>query len=486
MQINNNKTDTPKKTFVILSCDGGGVRALLQHMFFEQLAKDVGSPIAKFIDLATFCSGGAICGTSILASEDGINPYFTEERAKEAFQANCEPIFPQQRNGFFCKIFNKFAPPALSSVTKTLWKIISQNGLYSSDNQRKVIESQFGEMKAKDTIVPFFIPTTDFRTGTPVWLTNLKGFENSHLIRGNDKYQGERTYYVPEMKLADILLASIRPPILFGSRESTILYQEKDENGIYQDHSLEIDGTDGAIYAGSPERDAYDQALEWCENVHKLKRDEYRIILLSVGSGRRLINNEIGTVRKSGIIKRLKALINRLETTIDCSLVLPYRAGQNRLHNRLQRNGDIYLRFDATIDGSNPDNPSINPANAHPENLAKFQRFVDDHFINGENKEEYEFTVNLCRKIVNDECIEELVAQRLGEKYAPLCRKQAVSVSQQITMQQPKPKKGGLLRRIFPFLSPAETLPSANQNIALQEKTNPPLSARSGFGCRHP
>lgn len=468
MQANDNEdANAGKKTFVILTCDGGGVRALLQLMFLEQLAKDVGSPITKFIDSTTLCSGGAISGLSLIARKDNssFKPRFTEEEATNTFYKNCSLIFPQEKEGRLSRIFNKVAPPSVRSLVnfvKMLWKIRKYNGIYSSTNQQKVIYDQFGDLKAKDTLVPFFIPTTDFQTGNPIWFTNLKGIENSHMSQESHRPQGERIYYVPEMNLADVLLSSIRPPILFDLKSSTIKYKEKDEHGVYQDKSLDIIGTDGALYAASPENYAYGLALHWLENIKKMKRDEYRIVLLSVGTGRRLINNSV---------ERIQDLdpITQMRTTVELATVLPYRAGQGMLRSRMDGNGDIYLRIDANMDIRDPKSPVTSLSDASPTNIAKFRDFVANHFVNGANKKEYDFAVRLFQRLSNKENIEDLVEERLGERYWPLRQKFAM------TAVKPPEEKNIFKRLLSSFLG--ENPSSANQD---DEKQNPPLLRRNG------
>lgn len=234
---------TSKKTFHILSIDGGGILGLYSADILSQIEKEYlnGEPLSSYFNLITGTSTGGIIA---LALATGCKA----EEIKDFYQKYANKIFPekgQKKLGLF-------------------------SHKYSNKQLRLGLNEFFGNKKIKDCKTHVCIPSINASTCTPlVFKTNTDGTKN------RDK----------ECRLVDIALATSAAPTYFPVHSF----------GSYQGL------VDGGLWQNNPSLIGLIEALSCFVGEGKEFDD---INILSIGNPNSSIKESIDTRnKKSGLLK---------------------------------------------------------------------------------------------------------------------------------------------------------------------------------------
>jgi len=409
-----NLSQKKKKTIIVISGDGGGMKGIIPLTILSEIAKRTKHHASDYAYLFVGCSTSTI-GTSGLIvpdDKDKDKPAFSENNVRGFYFQDGPIIFPSNQFNWTENQKRFILDDDLKPTKNSLFHFLLKGSVYDDRNLSAVLRKRFGNMKAKECIKPFIFPTTDFKKGETIWLTN-----SYELSKAN-----EDAYYVPEMKMADIIEACVRPNFFFKYREMEIEYQTLDDNGDTKNHTKTIIPTDGSYFAGSPEAYAYHYAKTLLA-AEGYEEDEYRLVVLSLGTGQQAIshttaelNGEVGFWKRT--FKGL-AQFNALATSADLALTLQFRARAAELRTSMWRNGDLLFKFDAPIDKENPNHPDQSFTNASRKNLNKLVDFAHKDVIEA-NQEELDTFIEVIERSMRGEGIEDIAKKRLKKNYKPL------------------------------------------------------------------
>ena len=410
------KNKKKKKTFIVVAGDGGGMKGINILTLLAEIAKKSGSSTQEFGYLHVGTSTSTIAAAGLLVPEapGSKKPKYNELDIRSFYFNDGPLIFPKKRNKL--SLFQKKRAKKNGSNNQNGILHFFFNGhFYKNKDLKAVLDERFGDMLVKDCLDPFVFPTMQFNNGEAIWFTNVPALSE----------RIDNVYYVPDMPVADIVHACSAPNFIFDYHSKIIKYKEKNhETNQWEDKEVEMIPTDGAYFAASPERDAYNFAQAMLAS-QGYKDDEYRIVLLSLGTGKKHINYSLDDLKgKSGILSshfKSLAQIKAAETAIEILLTSQFRSRRPALKEEINRNGDLYFRFDATIDNNNPDHPDAGLTNASMDNMRKLVRFARNVVI-PENQEEFDTFVKLVKRYSKGQDIEAIAEKRLADYYKPLTK----------------------------------------------------------------
>lgn len=452
------KNNTKKKTFIVISGDGGGVKGVIPLTVLDQLSHETGIAIHELSFLNVGCSTSclALGGLMIPEKIGSRKSKRTPKEVRKTYLENSPIIFPFKRKSWTEKQQNIIDDAGLTTKFNKLMRFIRKGHSYDVKNLEAVLDHEFGDLKASEVTRPFAFPTTSFKNNEAIWLTNQReiALKNKH------------AYWVPTMKMADIIAMCTRPPFYFQQDSKIITHYAPcaDENGDFTKHEKEIFPTDGTFFAGSPELIAY----EYAKTLLKAKgydEDEYRIVTLSLSTGKKKINNNLDSLngKKAKFLgMKIGALghLDSLESTLDVALTLQYRANRDLVKEIHRRNGDLYFRFDAEIDSKNPKHPSASLTDASEGNFDKLISFAHNNII-GENREQFSEFIEIAKRVLHDQSIEDIAKRRLKDDYRPL-------IDTSVKLQ-----KGikGFINKLFGFQI-NKTVPSNDNKLCKNQRRN--------------
>lgn len=414
MEKENNTPEKKKKTFIVISGDGGGMKGIVPLTILSEIAKKSKHHTSDYAFMLVGCSTSTIGTSGLIVPDenDDKKAAFTENNVRGFYFQDGPIIFPSNQFTWTERQQRFILDGDLKANKNSLFHFLLKGSIYEDRNLSAVLSKRFGDTRAKDCIRPFIFPTTDFKKGETIWLTN-----RYELAQTN-----EDAYYVPDMKMKDIVEACVRPNFFFKYKEMEIEYQTKDENGELQDHTKTIIPTDGSYFAGSPEAYAYHYAKTLLA-AEGYEEDEYRLVVLSLGTGQQTIshttqelNGEKGFWRRTF---RGLAQFNALATSADLALTLQFRARAAELRTSMWRNGDLLFKFDAPIDKNNPQHPDQSFTNASRKNLNQLVDFAHKDIIEA-NQEELNTFIEIVERSMRGEDIEDIAKKRLKKNYKPL------------------------------------------------------------------
>ncbi len=403
-----------QKTFIVISGDGGGMKGIVPLTVLSEVAKKTHVHASDYAFLLVGCSTSTIGASGIISPKEGTTnvPAYTENNIRGFYFHDGPIIFPDKKFNWTAKQKRFMLDDKLKPTRNSLFHFLLKGSIYSDKNLQAVLRKRFSDTKAKECIKPFVYPTTDFKNGETIWLTNAYEIARAH----------KDVYYVPEMKMRDIVEACVRPNFFFKYREMDIHYQTQEPDKSFKKRTKTIIPTDGSYFAGSPEAYAYHYAKTLLAS-QGYEEDEYRIVMLSLGTGEKAINHTTQELNgEEGFWNRnFKGLaqFNALATSADLAMTLQFRARAEELRNTMWQNGDLLFKFEAPIDKNNPDHPDQSFANASRENLNKLVNFAHKDIIEN-NQQEFDTLIEVITRSLKNESIEDIARKRLKANYAPL------------------------------------------------------------------
>ena len=191
-------------TKLVLSLDGGGVRAIAQVIFLQELERSIGKPTHEIFDFFLGTSAGSANLACLAAREmeaKDILGFWSEENLKE-------------------------------TMSKSFWdnaSFLQTKPKYDSKGKEKVLSEYFGEQKLGESKNPMGVLTYDIESRTPRILSS---------------------YASPEISIKNAVIASSAAPIYYPT------YQIEDGSWLI----------DGGIVANNPCLIAYSEAKKLFPN----------------------------------------------------------------------------------------------------------------------------------------------------------------------------------------------------------------------------
>lgn len=137
----------------ILSISGGGVRGLIPLYTLRKIEQKYNKPIAHIFDYYAGSSIGTVIISSLLITDDGINPKHTCSELYGMIEDLCKKIF---------------SSTFMYRVT-SIWGFRASK--YPTDQLEKLLHEFFGDRKMKDLLKPVCFPSFDGIGQKPIYFT---------------------------------------------------------------------------------------------------------------------------------------------------------------------------------------------------------------------------------------------------------------------------------------------------------------------------
>jgi len=345
-----------KRTFTVLSIEGGGVRGVIPVRILVEIEKLTGKPIAETFDIISGVSTGGIIAASL--SVPDINnpkkPCFSARDILSFYYSSSPKIFPEVKFKNIKKFINGTA--------------------YDAEPLEKELKKEFGDAKMKDAITSLMIPTTDIKNFRPVWISHIKGQKDASKENWSS------------MLMRDAVRATTSAPTFFPAKYVETTPNELTPN-IKHRHAL----IDGSFFSGNTMRHLIAEAK-------KLAPADAEIVVVHIGTGEtehKLSPKEYNALGPIGLLNGgpngsvLLSLISSM-STIDA------------LHDLEDEFGDRIFYFNKSFCNKiKGDLPSRALDDSSKENLTALEKLAEE--IIDENKESLK---NLCCILKNREIAE--------------------------------------------------------------------------------
>lgn len=168
----------------ILSINGGGVRGLIPLYTLREIERKYEIPIANIFDYYAGSSIGTVIISSLLVSDDGINPKYTCEELYKMIESLCKDIFA---NSFYYRMTTVYG-----------W----MGSKYPTHNLENLLDKFFGDKKLKDLLKPVCFPSFDGLSQKPIYFTKERHGELliKDILRGTT---AAPTYFDPKEMLME-------------------------------------------------------------------------------------------------------------------------------------------------------------------------------------------------------------------------------------------------------------------------------------------
>ncbi len=416
---------TAKKTIIVVSGDAGGIKGLISTEVLNYIEKQTGKATADFAMFFTGSSTATIALTGLNSLDpNSVNtkinnhPYYSAEHVRDSYFEDGAIIFPSRR-----RIWSEIVKDdkSLSTIFKQrafdivkipmglkdsrLYRWVFNDEMFPSKNLERVLHKRFGHLTAKDIKKPFAFNTTNFSDAKPIWFTN-----SPVLARNKND-----TYYVPNMPMDQLIGACVRPNFLFDYTDLEF------EHVVFDDDNNEVTKiktsipTDGAYFAPSPDKHAYECAKEILD-TQGLKEENYRIVLLSIGTGAQEIKNTLDDFKSKGMFRGHKDFAK----TFEVFMALQYRADREQLKEEINRSGDLYMRIESTMrPEQNPEHPSLDLTDSSWKNMRRLVKFARETVI-PEHKDDLDDFIAIIQEQDGGKTVEAIAKKRLGNNYKRL------------------------------------------------------------------
>lgn len=160
-------TNKNKKTFRILSIDGGGVRGIIPARILQDIETRTGKRISELFDLIMGNSTGGILALGLVTPDTQGAAQYTAHDMVSFYQKNCEKIFSA----------------SLGRKLQTGWGLWAPK--YSRKSLDKILKKVLGEAKLSQTLIPALITSFSLDQSLPhVWTTRKaqKGVHDDYYL----------------------------------------------------------------------------------------------------------------------------------------------------------------------------------------------------------------------------------------------------------------------------------------------------------------
>lgn len=433
---NDSSSYNKKENIFILSLPGGGVLSSAELHIIRGLEKKIGFPLHKLLNCFITVSGGSIVGSSLFASKpkDRKEPFYTRQQSIDTFNRGARRIFSNS----FVDAFNKrsylafsltaltfglllsptFLPAIPPSFFQELGKVneflkkkttsylfplaiairylLKGKSFYSSTNQEVVFQENLPGLTVNDVLIPGIYATMTQRLDgekyAPVhrsYLTN--SHEMAKILRKlctDECTDPRRIYHLSrQTPLWKAVCAGIRPPV-FDPKPMDLTYYDTNE----QEKEETVMPLDGAYFSSSPNEAAWEIAKAIAREKG-LKKDEFRIIILSAGVGTEP-NLQPPLISKT---KQVTYYFTQHNPTSEAE------TDQN-IQEKAQRGGHLMVKLEAPPDPNDPLSPTGGITGLFdPRNTDKMEKWIDRKIISAPSeapmKGEFDLISNVLKAI---------------------------------------------------------------------------------------
>ena len=223
-----------RKTFNVLSIDGGGIRGIIPAMVLSEIEKRTGKRIFQLFDLIIGTSTGGLIALALTAPKTNDTPMYKASDLVQFYKAKGKEIFH----------------PSLLHRISYIKKYNLKK--YSLERFEDIARCVFKGTRLKDALTSVIIPSYELKRSIPWFFKSCKA-------QNQDDY---------DFAMSDVALATSAAPTYFKPHK---IVDNGNLVGIF---------VDGGVYANHPAMCAYAEALK-----KEGKGDE--VLLVSLGTGER-------------------------------------------------------------------------------------------------------------------------------------------------------------------------------------------------------
>ena len=140
-----------KKTRIVISCDGGGVRGIIPAMVLEYLENELKFHLTEVVDVFAGSSTGGLIALGITAPDENGNPAYDMKDLVNLYETKGDVIFNEKDKKYSLKGYLR--------------------ALYPLKGIRTVLESYFGDALLSNTLKEVFITSYDLDNAQPYFFT---------------------------------------------------------------------------------------------------------------------------------------------------------------------------------------------------------------------------------------------------------------------------------------------------------------------------
>lgn len=304
-----------RKTFNVLSIDGGGIRGIIPARILQHIEEQTGENICNLFDLIAGTSTGGIIALALTrplsrSENQDIAPAYTAENLVGLYQYTGRTIFD-----------------------RSAWhRIRSADGWaeekYPTRGIRRVLRTYFGDFRLSEAITEVLIPSYDMRGTRLYWERGTGEREGGHprffkSSRAQDGSQPHEDYLMREVAHATAAAPTYFEPVDTAFTPSV--------DGSVQGERLIETLVDGGIFANNPAMCAYVEAKKILREAGK---EDDEILLVSLGTGNLTEELDADDARNWGKVNWINPLLTIIfdgaSDTVDYQL------------NQLMTEGDYY------------------------------------------------------------------------------------------------------------------------------------------------
>ncbi|MDE0014896.1 MAG: patatin-like phospholipase family protein [Candidatus Poribacteria bacterium] len=259
-----------RKTFNVLSIDGGGIRGIIPAMVLAYIECKTSKRICELFDLIAGTSTGGILALALTKPDPNLSdsdadpqPEYTAKRLVSLYRCRGRDIFDRS-------LFRRI--PLMGSLGGLF------DELYSSDGIEDVLEEYFGNVRLSEALTPVLIPSYDMQGTRRYWRTDpgdpFKPEPRRNQGGSPRFFKSDRAICssYEDYLMRDVARATSAAPTYFEPHK--VKFDTPDEI-LYE--TL----VDGGIFANNPAMCAYAEAKRKIKDSGCKKE----ILLVSLGTG---------------------------------------------------------------------------------------------------------------------------------------------------------------------------------------------------------
>lgn len=258
-----------RKTFNVLSIDGGGIRGIIPAMVLAEIEERTDKKIYELFDLIAGTSTGGILALALTRPDP--NPSDSNADLQPAYAAECLVRLYRCRGR---DIFDKSRVRKIPLIGRLVGLF---DELYSSDGIEDVLEEYFGNTRLSDALTSVLIPSYDMQ-GTRRYWTADAGDPFRPEPRRNQggsprffKSDRAKRFSYENYLMQDVARATSAAPTYFEPHKVRFDVRERFYETL----------VDGGIFANNPAMCAYAEARRKIDESGFNKE----ILLVSLGTG---------------------------------------------------------------------------------------------------------------------------------------------------------------------------------------------------------
>lgn len=248
-----------RKTFNVLSIDGGGIRGIIPARILQHIEEQTGEPICELFDLIAGTSTGGLLALGLSVEGDNGNPAHRAEDLVQIYESRGHEIFDLPTLEDALSAIRENLRPGMGKWISKAQEAFSLgrnlfDEKYSHEGLTKVLRCYFGEASLGSARTKTMVTCYDIHNRRPVFLKSWRQkYANVRMVDAARSTSAAPTFFEPHQ-------------FCIGSDRRALI--------------------DGGVYINSPVVSAYAEAVKLiteCEDLKDYKVSD--IFVLSLGTG---------------------------------------------------------------------------------------------------------------------------------------------------------------------------------------------------------